>query len=241
MINDVIVALDFKNQEETLEFLKKFDNELFVKIGHELYYSEGPEIIREIKKMGHKVFLDLKLHDIPNTVYSATRSVLNLGIDIIDLHISGGSEMMKAARLAIDESEDDVMLIGITMLTSTDDEIMHKEILIDEKYDLNEAVLKYAELGLNSGLQGVVCSALEVPMLRERFGDKIVTVTPGIRPASNKGDDQKRVVTPARARELGSDYIVVGRPITQSENPVEAYFNIKKEFLGQWNKFHNIY
>lgn len=233
MINDVIVALDFKNQEETLEFLKKFDNELFVKIGHELYYSEGPEIIREIKKMGHKVFLDLKLHDIPNTVYSATRSVLNLGIDIIDLHISGGSEMMKAARLAIDESEDDVMLIGITMLTSTDDEIMHKEILIDEKYDLNEAVLKYAELGLNSGLQGVVCSALEVPMLRERFGDKIVTVTPGIRPASNKGDDQKRVVTPARARELGSDYIVVGRPITQSENPVEAYFNIKKEFLGQ--------
>ena len=233
MINDVIVALDFKNQEETLEFLKKFDNELFVKIGHELYYSEGPEIIREIKKMGHKVFLDLKLHDIPNTVYSATRSVLNLGIDIIDLHISGGSEMMKAARLAIDESEDDVMLIGITMLTSTDDEIMHKEILIDEKYDLNEAVLKYAELGLNSGLKGVVCSALEVPMLRERFGDKIVTVTPGIRPASNKGDDQKRVVTPARARELGSDYIVVGRPITQSENPVEAYFNIKKEFLGQ--------
>lgn len=233
MINDVIVALDFKNQEETLEFLKKFDNELFVKIGHELYYSEGPEIIREIKKMGHKVFLDLKLHDIPNTVYSATRSVLNLGIDIIDLHISGGSEMMKAARLAIDESDDDVMLIGITMLTSTDDEIMHKEILIDEKYDLNEAVLKYAELGLNSGLKGVVCSALEVPMLRERFGDKIVTVTPGIRPASNKGDDQKRVVTPARARELGSDYIVVGRPITQSENPVEAYFNIKKEFLGQ--------
>lgn len=232
MLNDVIVALDFKNQEETLDFLKKFENELFVKIGHELYYSEGPEIIREIKKMGHKVFLDLKLHDIPNTVYSATRSVLNLGIDIIDLHISGGSEMMKAARLAIDESEDDVMLIGITMLTSTDDEIMHKEILIDEKYDLNEAVLKYAELGLNSGLQGVVCSALEVPMLRERFGDKIVTVTPGIRPASNKGDDQKRVVTPARARELGSDYIVVGRPITQSENPVEAYFNIKKEFLG---------
>ena len=233
MLNDVIVALDFKNQEETLDFLKKFENELFVKIGHELYYSEGPEIIREIKKMGHKVFLDLKLHDIPNTVYSATRSVLNLGIDIIDLHISGGSEMMKAARLAIDESEDDIMLIGITMLTSTDDEIMHKEILIDEKYDLNEAVLKYAELGLNSGLQGVVCSALEVPMLRERFGDKIVTVTPGIRPASNKGDDQKRVVTPARARELGSDYIVVGRPITQSENPVEAYFNIKKEFLGQ--------
>ena len=220
-------------QSQVKEFLKKFDNELFVKIGHELYYSEGPEIIREIKKMGHKVFLDLKLHDIPNTVYSATRSVLNLGIDIIDLHISGGSEMMKAARLAIDESEDDIMLIGITMLTSTDDEIMHKEILIDEKYDLNEAVLKYAELGLNSGLQGVVCSALEVPMLRERFGDKIVTVTPGIRPASNKGDDQKRVVTPARARELGSDYIVVGRPITQSENPVEAYFNIKKEFLGQ--------
>lgn len=233
MLNDVIVALDFKNQEETLDFLKKFENELFVKIGHELYYSEGPEIIREIKKMGHKVFLDLKLHDIPNTVYSATRSVLNLGIDIIDLHISGGSEMMKAARLAIDESDDDVMLIGITMLTSTDDEIMHKEILIDEKYDLNEAVLKYAELGLNSGLKGVVCSALEVPMLRERFGDKIVTVTPGIRPASNKGDDQKRVVTPARARELGSDYIVVGRPITQSEDPVEAYFNIKKEFLGQ--------
>lgn len=233
MQRDVIIALDFKNKEETLNFLDNFDTQLFVKVGHELYYSEGPDMVREISKRGHKVFLDLKLHDIPNTVYGAARSVLNLDVDIIDLHIAGGSEMIKAARRAIDEANKDVLLIGITMLTSTNDEIIHEEILIDEKYNLNETVLKYAELGLKSGLQGVVCSALEVPMLREEFGDKIITVTPGIRPASNTGDDQKRVVTPARAMELGSDFIVVGRPITQSVNPVESYFEIKKEFLGQ--------
>ncbi|MGI5949383.1 orotidine-5'-phosphate decarboxylase [Peptoniphilus sp.] len=234
MAKDVIIALDFPSKEKALTFLDKFEGEeAYVKIGMELFYKEGPEIVREIKKRGHKIFLDLKIHDIPNTCIGATKSLLNLDVDMINYHAAGGYNMLSGAKGAIDESGKDVISLAVTMLTSTDEDIMHDELKIDSSLNLEEVVLSYAELTKKSGLSGIVCSALEVPKIKEKLGEDFVTVTPGIRKVKNASDDQKRVVTPKEARELGSDYIVVGRPITKADDPVKEYKEIKKEFLGE--------
>lgn len=226
--------MDFPSKEKADEFLVNFKGQkLFLKIGMELFYKEGPQIVKEYKKLGHKIFLDLKLHDIPNTVKSATKSLIDLDVDMINFHISGGFNMLKEANEVIINSNKNIIALGVTMLTSNDENIMHKEIKIDNNLSLNDVILSYANLAKNAGLQGIVCSALEVPKIKENLGENFVTVTPGIRPKSSQSDDQKRVVSPSDARNLGSDYIVVGRPITKSENPLDAYRKIKKEFLGE--------
>ncbi|KGF33444.1 orotidine 5'-phosphate decarboxylase [Peptoniphilus lacrimalis DNF00528] len=233
-MKDLIIAMDFPSKEKADEFLVNFKGQkLFLKIGMELFYKEGPQIVKEYKKLGHKIFLDLKLHDIPNTVKSATKSLIDLDVDMINFHISGGFNMLKEANEVIINSNKNIIDLGVTMLTSNDESIMHKEIKIDNNLSLNDVILSYANLAKNAGLQGIVCSALEVPKIKENLGDNFVTVTPGIRPKSSQSDDQKRVVSPSDARNLGSDYIVVGRPITKSENPLDAYRKIKKEFLGE--------
>jgi hypothetical protein len=233
-LKDLIIAMDFPSKEKADEFLVNFKGQkLFLKIGMELFYKEGPQIVKEYKKLGHKIFLDLKLHDIPNTVKSATKSLIDLDVDMINFHISGGFNMLKEANEVIINSNKNIIALGVTMLTSNDENIMHKEIKIDNNLSLNDVILSYANLAKNAGLQGIVCSALEVPKIKENLGDNFVTVTPGIRPKSSQSDDQKRVVSPSDARNLGSDYIVVGRPITKSENPLDAYRKIKKEFLGE--------
>lgn len=233
-MKDLIIAMDFPSKEKADEFLVNFKGQkLFLKIGMELFYKEGPQIVKEYKKLGHKIFLDLKLHDIPNTVKSATKSLINLDVDMINFHISGGFNMLKEANEVIINSNKNIIALGVTTLTSNDENIMHKEIKIDNNLSLNDVILSYANLAKNAGLQGIVCSALEVPKIKENLGDNFVTVTPGIRPKSSQSDDQKRVVSPSDARNLGSDYIVVGRPITKSENPLDAYRKIKKEFLGE--------
>ncbi|EFK38205.1 MULTISPECIES: orotidine-5'-phosphate decarboxylase [Peptoniphilus] len=233
-MKDLIIAMDFPSKEKADEFLINFKGQkLFLKIGMELFYKEGPQIVKEYKKLGHKIFLDLKLHDIPNTVKSATKSLIDLDVDMINFHISGGFNMLKEANEVIINSNKNIIALGVTMLTSNDENIMHKEIKIDNNLSLNDVILSYANLAKNAGLQGIVCSALEVPKIKENLGDNFVTVTPGIRPKSSQSDDQKRVVSPSDARNLGSDYIVVGRPITKSENPLDAYRKIKKEFLGE--------
>lgn len=233
-MKDLIIAMDFPSKEKADEFLINFkEQKLFLKIGMELFYKEGPQIVKEYKKLGHKIFLDLKLHDIPNTVKSATKSLIDLDVDMINFHISGGFNMLKEANEVIINSNKNIIALGVTMLTSNDESIMHKEIKIDNNLSLNDVILSYANLAKNAGLQGIVCSALEVPKIKENLGDNFVTVTPGIRPKSSQSDDQKRVVSPSDARNLGSDYIVVGRPITKSENPLDAYRKIKKEFLGE--------
>ncbi len=233
-MKDLIIAMDFPSKEKADEFLVNFKGQkLFLKIGMELFYKEGPQIVKEYKKLGHKIFLDLKLHDIPNTVKSATKSLIDLDVDMINFHISGGFNMLKEANEVIINSNKNIIALGVTMLTSNDENIMHKEIKIDNNLSLNDVILSYANLAKNAGLQGIVCSALEVPKIKENLGDNFVTVTPGIRPKSSQSDDQKRVVRPSDARNLGSDYIVVGRPITKSENPLDAYRKIKKEFLGE--------
>lgn len=233
-MKDLIIAMDFPSKEKADEFLVNFKGQkLFLKIGMELFYKEGPQIVKEYKKLGHKIFLDLKLHDIPNTVKSATKSLIDLDVDMINFHISGGFNMLKEANEIIINSNKNIIALGVTMLTSNDENIMHKEIKIDNNLSLNDVILSYANLAKNAGLQGIVCSALEVPKIKENLGDNFVTVTPGIRPKSSQSDDQKRVVSPSDARNLGSDYIVVGRPITKSENPLDAYRKIKKEFLGE--------
>ena len=229
-MKDVIVALDFKNKEEALGFLKNFEESIYVKIGMELFYSEGPEIVREIKEMGHKIFLDLKFHDIPNTVAGAMRSCLSLGVDMINLHASGGSKMMIAAMEEAKKADKMPLVIAVTVLTSKDEKTMKEELHVESSVE--EAVVGYAELTKKSGLQGIVCSALEVKKIKEVLGKEFLTITPGIRPLDSSSGDQSRVVTPAMASELGSDYIVVGRPITKAENPREAYEKIKNEFLG---------
>lgn len=231
MAKDVIVALDFDSKEKALDFLDGFNEEIYVKVGMELFYKEGPEIIKELKKRGHKIFLDLKLHDIPNTVSKATISLMKLETDMINYHIAGGKEMLEKAVNEAKKINNDIITLGITMLTSSSEEMMHNEILIRDDYSVEDTVISYAKTGKKAGLSGVVCSALEVPKIKETLGEDFITVTPGIRLNSLSNDDQKRVVTPSDARKLGSDYIVVGRPITKSENPYESYKEIKKMFL----------
>ena len=230
----VIIALDFKNFEETKAFIDQFEESLYVKVGMELFYAEGPQIIKYVKEKNHKIVLDLKLHDIPNTVKSAMKNLARLGVDMVNVHAAGTIPMMKAAMEGLIEGTPEGMnrplCIAVTQLTSTTEEIMQEQILINET--LPNTVLKYATNTKEAGLDGIVCSALETKEIHEKLGLDFVTCTPGIRQASDSVDDQKRVVTPEKARELGSDYIVVGRSITKAENPVETYRLINKQFLG---------
>ena len=233
MAIDVIVALDFPSAKEVYSFLDKFDDEKpFVKIGMELFYAEGPEIVREIKKRGHKIFLDLKLHDIPNTIMKAMASLSKLDVDMCNLHASGGSEMMKWALKGLTRGDGTrPILIAVTQLTSTDDKMLKEELLINET--MEKTIESYALNAKNSGLDGVVCSPLEAAKVHSACGKDFLTVTPGVRFAGGEKGDQKRVMTPAEAKKIGSDYIVVGRPITQADDPVAAYKLAKKEFLGE--------
>lgn len=264
MAKDVIIACDFPSAERTLEFLDRFDNvrKPFVKIGMQLFYAEGPSIVREIKKRGHKIFLDLKLHDIPNTVAGGMRSLAGLGVDMTNVHAAGGIKMMKAGLDGLtsgaaelcsqrtdeprnDEPQTDEqptddsgnseqessspVLIAVTQLTSTSQEMLNNELLIDG--DMNDVIIRYAQNAKAAGLGGVVCSPLEAGLIHEACGDDFLTVTPGIRFEGGDAGDQARITTPARARELGSDYIVIGRPITQADDPVEAYMKAVNDFL----------
>ncbi len=233
MGKDVIIACDFDSAEKTFEFLDKFtDRKPFVKIGMELYYAEGPSIVREIKKRGHKIFLDLKLHDIPNTVKKSMAVLSKLDVDMTNLHAAGTTSMMKAAIEGLTRPDGTrPLLIAVTQLTSTDQESMERDILIKEP--IAEVVMHYAGTAKDAGLDGVVCSPLEAGKVHERHGKNFLTVTPGIRFADGEKGDQKRVTTPAQAREIGSDYIVVGRPITAAADPVAAYNRCLKEFLGE--------
>ncbi len=233
MNKDVIIALDFDGKEKVFEFLDKFqDCKPFVKIGMELYYSAGPEIVREIKKRGHKIFLDLKLHDIPNTVKKSMKVLSELDVDMTNLHASGTINMMKGALEGLTRADGTrPLLIAVTQLTSTDQESMENDLLIKEPID--KVVMHYANNAKIAGLDGVVCSPLEAGKVHGVCGDKFLTVTPGVRLAGDAVGDQKRVTTPAVARELGSDYIVVGRSITGAEDPVKAYKQCVKEFLGE--------
>lgn len=233
MSKDVIIACDFKSKNEVFDFLDLFtDEKPFIKIGMELYYAEGPDIVREIKKRGHKIFLDLKLNDIPNTVEKSMKILSNLDVDICNLHASGGIKMMEAAMHGLTREDGSrPLLIAVTQLTSISEEIMQKELLIDKPLD--EVVMKYAENTKKAGLDGVVCSPLEARKVKDVCGEDFLTVTPGVRFSDGDAGDQARVTTPAQAKEIGSDYIVVGRPITQAENPVEAYKRCVREFLGK--------
>jgi len=232
MAKDVIIACDFAGTAETLAFLEKFGTERpFVKIGMELFYAEGPQIVRLLKARGHRVFLDLKLHDIPNTVEKSMRVLRDLGADIVNLHAAGTRAMMEAALQGLTRDDGTrPLLIAVTQLTSTDQQAMEQELLIDKP--LSEVVLSYAENARAAGLDGVVCSPLEAGAVHGRCGAGFLTVTPGVRFAEGDKGDQKRVATPALARELGADYIVVGRPITKAEDPLAAYHRCVKEFLG---------
>ncbi|MBQ9249985.1 MAG: orotidine-5'-phosphate decarboxylase [Oscillospiraceae bacterium] len=232
MAKDVIVACDFNSAAETFTFLDRFTEEKpFAKIGMELYYAEGPEIVRQIKARGHKIFLDLKLHDIPNTVEKAMRVLSALDVDLVNVHAAGTKRMMEAALKGLTRPDGSrPLLLAVTQLTSTDEETMQRELLIGES--LEETVLSYAANAAAAGLDGVVCSPLEAGKVHGRCGAAFLTATPGVRFADGDAGDQKRVTTPARARELGSDYIVVGRPITQAADPVAAYRRCVKEFLG---------
>ena len=232
MGKDVIIALDFENGKKTLGFLDKFEKrEPFVKIGMELFYSEGPSIIKEIKARGHKIFLDLKLHDIPNTVTKAMAVLSALDIDMVNVHAAGGRAMMEGALKGLAQAgKGRPLLIAVTQLTSTDQEMLENELLIKEPVD--EVVMKYAKNAAAAGLDGVVCSALEAAKVHENCGSGFLTVTPGIRFDGDQAADQKRIMTPARAKETGSDYIVVGRPITKAADPVAAYERCCAEFCS---------
>ncbi|MBQ7692373.1 MAG: orotidine-5'-phosphate decarboxylase [Oscillospiraceae bacterium] len=232
MAKDVIIACDFGSSAETLAFLDRFTGQKpFVKIGMELFYAEGPQIVREIKKRGHRIFLDLKLHDIPNTVKKAMRSLSALDVDIVNLHASGTRAMMEAALEGLTRPDGTrPLLIAVTQLTSTDQAALEKELLIEKP--MAEVVMAYAENARGAGLDGVVCSPLEAGKVHETCGEGFLTVTPGVRFSGGDKGDQKRVTTPGDARALGSDFIVVGRPITQADDPVAAYQRCVKEFLG---------
>lgn len=232
MGKDVIIACDFSSKEETLKFLDLFENEKpYVKIGMELFYGAGPEIVKEIKKRGHKIFLDLKLCDIPNTVMKAMKVLSELDVDMCNLHAFGTIPMMEAAIKGLTREDGTrPLLIAVTQLTSTSEEIMKRDLLIDEK--LEDVVMHYAKNAAAAGLDGVVCSPLEAGKVKAVCSDKFLTVTPGVRFADGDVGDQVRVTTPEKAKELGSDYIVVGRPITQAADPVAAYRRCVEEFIG---------
>ena len=232
MGRDVIIACDFASAEDTFKFLDKFEGKKpFVKIGMELYYAEGPAIVREIKKRGHKIFLDLKLHDIPNTVKKSMAVLSRLDVDMTNLHASGTIPMMQAAIEGLTKPDGTrPILIAVTQLTSTDEETMKRDLLINEP--IADVVMHYAHNAKLAGLDGVVCSPLEAGKVHERCGEGFVTVTPGVRFANGDKGDQKRVMTPAEAKKIGSDYIVVGRPITAAEDPVLAYERCCREFIG---------
>ena len=232
MGKDVIVACDFSSAEETFAFLDRFTEEKpFVKIGMELFYAAGPQIVRDIKSRGHRIFLDLKLHDIPNTVQKAMRVLSSLDVDMVNLHAAGTAAMMRAALEGLTRPDGTrPLLLAVTQLTSTDEQTMRSELLIGRPLD--EVVMCYARNAAQAGLDGVVCSPLEAGKVHEKCGESFLTVAPGVRFADGDVGDQKRVTTPARAKELGSDYIVVGRPITRAEDPVAAYRRCVKEFVG---------
>ncbi|MBQ8000236.1 MAG: orotidine-5'-phosphate decarboxylase [Ruminococcus sp.] len=232
MGKDVIIACDFAGKEQCLAFLDKFtDCKPFVKIGMELFYSAGPEIVKEIKSRGHKIFLDLKLHDIPNTVMKSMSVLRNLDVDMTNLHASGTKAMMEAALKGLTREDGTrPILIAVTQLTSTSEEAMREDLLINAPID--EVVMHYAKNAADAGLDGVVCSPLEAGKVHDRCGKDFVTVTPGVRFADGDVGDQKRVTTPERAKEIGSDYIVVGRPITAADDPVAAYKRCVAEFVG---------
>ena len=233
MGKDVIIACDFDSKEKVFAFLDKFENEArkpFVKIGMELYYAEGPEIVREIKRRGHKIFLDLKLHDIPNTVKKSMAVLSRLDVDMTNLHASGTVRMMEAALEGLTRPDGTrPLLIAVTQLTSTDEESMKRDLLIDAP--IADVVMHYAENAKRAGLDGVVCSPLEAGKVHGACGEKFLTVTPGVRFADGDVGDQKRVMTPAEAKRIGSDYIVVGRPITAAPDPVAAYERCVAEFV----------
>ena len=233
MAKDVIIACDFSSKEQTLAFLDRFTGRKpFVKIGMELFYAEGPAIVREIKARGHKIFLDLKLLDFPNTVRKAMSVLSRLDVDMTNVHAAGTVDMMRAALEGLTRADGTrPLLIAVTQLTSTSEERMQKELLIGAT--INDTIAKYAENAKEAGLDGVVCSPLEAHLVKERCGASFAAITPGIRFADAAADDQVRITTPARAREIGSDYIVVGRPVTAADDPVAAYERCCKEFLGE--------
>ena len=234
MSKDVIIACDFNSKADLMTFLDKFeieDRKPFLKVGMELFYAEGPQVVRDIKARGHKIFLDLKLHDIPNTVKQAMAALSALDVDIVNLHAAGTAAMMTAALEGLTRPGGTrPLLIAVTQLTSTDQERMERELWIEKP--LAEVVMHYAENAAQAGLDGVVCSPLEAGAVHQRCGKSFLTVTPGVRFADGDAGDQKRVTTPARAKELGADYIVVGRPITQAEDPAAAYRRCREEFVG---------
>ena len=231
MGKDVIVALDFADAKQTIDFLDKFKGvKPFVKIGMELFYAEGPSVVREIKKRGHKIFLDLKLHDIPTTVKKAMRVLSGLDIDMCNLHAAGAIEMMRAAKEGLTREDGSrPLLIAVTQLTSTDQQTLKQQLLIDTP--MEETVLSYAANARRAGLDGVVCSPKEAGKVHAECGNDFLTVTPGVRFAGDDVGDQKRVTTPSEAKSLGSDYIVVGRPITAATDPVDAYMRCVKDFI----------
>lgn len=231
MGKDVIIACDFPSSQQVFEFLDKFTGKKpFVKIGMELYYAEGPAIVKEIKKRGHKIFLDLKLHDIPNTVSKAMSVLSKLDVDMTNVHAAGTIPMMEGAIKGLTrEDRTRPILIAVTQLTSTDEATMKRDLLIDE--DIDKVVMHYANNAKLAGLDGVVCSPLEAGKVHETCGEGFLTVTPGVRFADGEVGDQKRVMTPEQAKKIGSDYIVVGRPITQADDPVEAYERCLREFV----------
>ena len=243
MGKDVIIACDFNSAKEVYGFLDRFETRPYVKIGMELFYAEGPQIVRELKQRGHKVFLDLKLHDIPNTVEKAMRVLSELDVDMCNVHAAGTRKMMEAALRGLTEGRTEdagdpqgrpagsrPLLIAVTQLTSTSQEQMERDLLIGQP--MEHVVAAYAEHAKEAGLDGVVCSPLESPAVHERLGEDFLTVTPGVRLAGDAAGDQSRVTTPAKAKELGSDYIVVGRSITAAEDPVFAYELCRQEFCG---------
>lgn len=230
MKKEVIVALDFPGRKKTVEFLELFEErKLYVKVGMELFYNAGPEIIKDLKGMGHRVFLDLKLHDIPNTIEHAMAALAKMDIDMCNLHAAGTREMMEAGLRGLKSAGGKrPVLLAVTQLTSTDEETMQRELLIEE--GMNTVVKWYAMNAKAAGLDGVVCSPLEAPVIHDTCGQKFLTVTPGVRFPGGKVGDQKRVTTPEEARNLGADYIIMGRPITKAEDPVAAYRRALKEF-----------
>ena len=231
MNRDVIIACDFNSKQDLVNFLDKFNGEtLYCKVGMELYYAEGPAIIKEIKSRGHKIFLDLKLHDIPNTVKKAMSVLKNLDVDMVNLHAAGTQAMMKAAIEGLTREDGTrPLLIAVTQLTSTSEEVMRNELLIERAID--EVVMSYAKNAKEAGLDGVVCSPLEAGKVKEVCGKEFLTITPGVRFADGEVADQVRVTTPAKAKEIGSDFIVVGRPITQADDVVAAYQRCAKDFI----------